>query len=852
MQWMWDMESTVPRRTKYRHERQATELERHENSGSSDEDVPRGVQHFYEAPAMNQADVSSEIDESVEDDAAADTADGTSDTVDETPDAVDETGDIVDDETSDSEKETLISSDDSVDDVPCTSFADSQDDEQDLRPTQQTELDNKLYPGSRITQGESLLLMMGHSLRYHSSKNATESLLSVIEAHLPENVNFPLSKYLFYKHFSASNALSRQHFYCPECMQYIGEVSESESCVTCKKCRISHEVTKLVKTGSYFVMLDFESQLEGILQSPSLAHRVPAPHSLDVKDITQSKAYTELPLSQDDISVTWSTDGVPLFESSAFTIWPLQLAVNELPQKERAKNLILAGLWFGPRKPEMNCFLESFVHRMNNLSSQGLSWEDAHGVSHVAHVFPGPCCVDTVARGMVMNMHQFNGRNGCAWCKHEGEVVERGNGHARVYSTAGPKHALRTHDSFLKDAEVAERTGQVTCGIKGPSILFMLSFFTFPSGFVVDYMHAVCSGFVRHTACMWLSHKSAFPYSLGGKIDEIDCRLQRMQPLWEMPRLPRSMHQRKYWKSSEWRNWLFFFSPFVLDGLLPAPFLRNWLKFVHLMRFLAAGSNPMDQLLLVKKLMFSFLKEYEELYGKENMTYNAHILLHLVDCVKNWGPLWNFSCYPFENMNGQLVKFVNGTRHAHLQIVEKYCILTSLPRLCSLHVSNSSALALLTSFTKGYKLRKHTSKVSGVFLHGKGRPRNEGVSFKKATIGIFRFCVASCDKSRRVNSYVEVNGIFGKLCDIILMCSSGHTHACPCVKEVFFLMNKLQVRALSNPGVAGLSVAPFFEVLAHGAVVKVPAYRASKCIFLKACQKIFLCRVDEAFVVEAN
>ncbi|CAN7992759.1 unnamed protein product [Ixodes hexagonus] len=212
----------------------------------------------------------------------------------------------------------------------------------------------------------------------------------------------------------------------------------------------------------------------------------------------------------------------------------------------------------------MNCFLEPFVHKMNTLSGQGLSWEDALGVSHVARVFPGPCCVDTFARTMVMNMHQFNGKNGCAWCMHEGEIVQRGKGHARVYSTEGPKHDLRTQSSFLKDAEVAEQTGQVSCGIKGPSILLMLSFFTFSCGFVVDYMHAVCSGFVRHTAFMWFSHKSTFPYSLGGEINEMGCRLQGMQPLWEMSRLPRSLHLRKYWKSSEWRNWLFLILPLCL------------------------------------------------------------------------------------------------------------------------------------------------------------------------------------------------------------------------------------------------------------------------------------------------
>ncbi|EEC13306.1 hypothetical protein IscW_ISCW010174, partial [Ixodes scapularis] len=96
-------------------------------------------------------------------------------------------------------------------------------------------------------------------------------------------------------------------------------------------------------------------------------------------------------------------------------------------------------------------------------------------------------------------------------------------------------------------------------GVKGLSALLLLSFFKFPSFFVVDYMQAVCSGFVKYTACMWFDSKTAFPFSLGGKIAQVDSRLLSLKTIQEMSRLPRSVMHRKYWKSSEWRNWLFFF-----------------------------------------------------------------------------------------------------------------------------------------------------------------------------------------------------------------------------------------------------------------------------------------------------
>ncbi|CAN7951755.1 unnamed protein product, partial [Ixodes pacificus] len=564
-------------------------------------------------------------------------------------------------------------------------------------------------------------------------------------------------KYLFFKQFSGCKRLASMHFYCPETMVYLGVAKDDEVDILCPDCQSSHAISALTKSACYFIMLNVEAQCRDILEDEnSMISLKPKRVSLDVGDITLSKAYNELPLTSSDITVTWNTDGVPLFESSKFCIWPLQLQINELPQKERASSILLAGLWFGPQKPNMNCFLKPFVEDMNRLSSAGFAWTDPSGNTKHTRVFPGPCSVDTVARAMVMNMTQFNGAHGCAWCEHMGEVVMKGKGHCRVYRTDSIE-TPRTHASFEKDAAKADRNSEPSHGVKGLSVLLLLSFFKFPSFFVVDYMHAVCSGFVKYTGCMWFDSKTAFPFSIGGKIAQIDGRLLSLKTIQEMSRLPRSVTHRKYWKSSEWRNWLFF-SPVVLRGLLPSEYYKNWMKFVHLMHFFfLLESVSLDKLRKVGKCMRAFLREYEELYGTQHITYNAHLLLHLADCVKEWGPLWNYSAYPFESMNGQIVQFVNGIRYAQWQIVDKFLILSALPRLCGrgTFFSEPSVRSLMTSLIKKYKLRKFAACLSGCVFYGKAVVSPEGISFSKVRINGVLFCVGRLDKSRRLNSYVE-------------------------------------------------------------------------------------------------
>ena len=70
-----------------------------------------------------------------------------------------------------------------------------------------------------------------------------------------------------------------------------------------------------------------------------------------------------------NLSFTYNTDGVPLFESSKFFLWPLHFAVNELPcpQRFQRENMILAGLWYDERKPLMLNFLKPFHTDLSNL-----------------------------------------------------------------------------------------------------------------------------------------------------------------------------------------------------------------------------------------------------------------------------------------------------------------------------------------------------------------------------------------------------------------------------------------------------------------------------------------------------
>lgn len=47
---------------------------------------------------------------------------------------------------------------------------------------------------------------------------------------------------------------------------------------------------------------------------------------------------------------------------------------------------------------------------------------------------------------------------------------------------------------------------------------------------------------------------------------------------------------------------------------------------------------------------------------------NIHMLSHLTGCVRNWGPLWAYSCFQFESANNNLKKLFHGTKNMSEQV----------------------------------------------------------------------------------------------------------------------------------------------------------------------------------------
>ena len=88
------------------------------------------------------------------------------------------------------------------------------------------------------------------------------------------------------------------------------------------------------------------------------------------------------------------------------------------------------------------------------------------------------------------------------------------------------------------------------------------------------------------------------------------------------------------------------------------------------------------------------------LYGERYMTINIHSLIHLPQMVRQTGPLWSNSCFPFESANGELLKLFHGTQYIDVQIMNAVNIFQSIPTISKSLEENGVLSRFSQSFLK--------------------------------------------------------------------------------------------------------------------------------------------------------
>ena len=144
-------------------------------------------------------------------------------------------------------------------------------------------------------------------------------------------------------------------------------------------------------------------------------------------------------------------------------------------------------------------------------------------------------------------------------------------------------------------------------------------------------MHASLLGTTKRMLSIWISKKNAKEeFYVGSKLEDLDKILLNVKYPIEFPREQRSISEHlRFFKASEYRNFLFYASLPIMKYFLRATYYNHYVQYVIFMRLLTDTNCENKDVLLAFKIIVEYIREFETLYGKKNMTFNLHSHLHL-------------------------------------------------------------------------------------------------------------------------------------------------------------------------------------------------------------------------------
>ncbi|KAK3931696.1 Ribosome hibernation promoting factor [Frankliniella fusca] len=490
------------------------------------------------------------------------------------------------------------------------------------------------------------------------------------------------------------------HYYCEK---YVGEVDSDKRDVFCDIC---NSVLSDPKSATYFATLSLEKQLKQLLESNKevadaiLTYRFQREKSVEgnLEDIYDRSEYQMhsvaggiLSLPQ-NFSYSFFTDGVASGKSKK-SFWPIYVSINELPPKVRRRHMLLVGLYHGKSQPNQRMFLKPFVDEANKLSDKGFEW-NCMGQVTVSRVLPIAGILDSGARYKVLNMQSFSAFYGCTFCYH---VQTRTLKKLKFTINSGREVEMRTKASHQSDVSnayskrhEAQEKNRHCRGVKGPSTVSMLTKFDVTRGFPVDYMHNILLGVTKtyfellfeplRRKC-WVILDDEDSFAMEDVMEAIDARLLQILPPSCISRCPRTIKDWGSWKANEWRNWLLFYALPCLKGLLKDKYLDHFKLLSVGTSVLLQGSVSKEDARYVHRLYQLFVINYERYFGEEFMYYNIHLLLHVVQGVMRFGPLFTHNAFMYESRNRHLLQLHKNPFNAVKEICKKYSTFQALPRL---------------------------------------------------------------------------------------------------------------------------------------------------------------------------
>ncbi|KAM0735062.1 hypothetical protein ACS0PU_011175 [Formica fusca] len=352
----------------------------------------------------------------------------------------------------------------------------------------------------------------------------------------------------------------------------------------------------------------------------------------------------------DCVKITINIDGLPLSKSSQQQFWPILGSV--LPYN----NVFIIGIYYGNEKPaDANGFIQDFINEAIQICENDIYIDNRNIQCRIEALI-----CDAPAKAFVLCIKGHSGYSSCTKCIIEGEYIKN-----RICfpQTDAP---LRTDEDFMQKVDDNYHNPDVTCS------LLQIPHFKPVTNVPLDYMHLVCLGIMRKLMYLWLDGDLHYRVQHRA-VKEISTRLlTQLKPSIpsEFARKPRGIDCIRLWKATEYRLILLYTGPLAFKSILKNKVYTHFMIFHVIIRIMSSKVLH-EYLSYAQELILFFIEMFIKLYGTHNVSHNVHNLIHLVEDVRKFGSLDNFSAFKFENYMQTLKKLLRKSEKPLQQVVRR-------------------------------------------------------------------------------------------------------------------------------------------------------------------------------------
>lgn len=290
-----------------------------------------------------------------------------------------------------------------------------------------------------------------------------------------------------------------------------------------------------------------------------------------------------------------------------------------------------------------NEILEPFVTEMLGIMEHGLnkmcSPAIASQYSSNGRVVLRAFVVDPIAGSLLTCTALPGSQNACPRCVARGEL--QFNNNFVSFPTSVDEKSMRTNYDFDHCTDTKYHLAQPL--IKRLPIGLVTQV-------VLDYKYTVCLGVMQRLWSVWTHGQLDYRINRAAikRMDEQLATLGASLPL-EFRSKPKPIAQMDSWTPYDWRQFLVYFAPIVLENVLAPKYFIHFVG-LHVAVRIMINRNIKQcyNSFIVGHLLKRFVAEFSEYYGDDQVDYNVHSLLHYETVMVHFGSVEDVGGFDFD------------------------------------------------------------------------------------------------------------------------------------------------------------------------------------------------------------